>query len=63
MRAAIDTDPPPPGGWWSDEQIGEDDVAAEVAGEGLRVDDGVEGADEAQDGDLRARAQVASPPS
>jgi hypothetical protein len=45
------------------QQIGEDGVAAEVAGDGPRVDDGVEGADEAQDGDLLARAQVASPPS
>jgi hypothetical protein len=34
------------------EQIGEDDVATEVAGDGPRVDDAVEGADEAQDGDL-----------
>ena len=40
------------------EQIGEDDVAAKVAGDGPRVDDGVEGADLAQDGDLRALAQV-----
>ena len=63
MRAAVDADPRPPGGRWSHEQIGEDDVAAKVAGDGPRVDDGVEGADEAQDGDLLARAQVASPPS
>ena len=34
------------------EQIGEDDVTAEVAGDGSRVDDGVERADEAQDGYL-----------
>jgi hypothetical protein len=34
MRAAVDTDPRPPGGCWSDEQLGEDDVAAAVAGDG-----------------------------
>src|SRR2546423_15589423 len=40
------------------EQIGEDDVAAKVAGDGPRVDDGVEGADEPQDGGLWELAQV-----
>jgi hypothetical protein len=54
MRAAADTDPRPPGGW-SDERMGEDDVAPEVAGDGVRVDDGVEGARDVTDDDSPAQ--------